>query len=261
MEAEFDTFAKEYEQIHQKTISISGEESFYFTELKINLLADYFKKHNSTPKSILDYGCGTGRAYYPIQKKFPQIQYYGVDPSQQSINVAIEATKSVAKEFSYHVTNNTQNNNHSHSNLNKTTSPPVYTVLQSNQSLPLTDCCMCAVVAHHIPPANHNETFQKIFDSLTPGGYLFLFEHNPHNPLTRKVVRDCPFDKDAILLKPSYAKKMLASCGFQIEKLQYYFFFPKSLSLLRPTEKMLSKVPFGAQYFIVAKKPLTHTKQ
>ncbi len=233
--AEFDQFADNYEQVHQKTISLSGEESKYFTELKIKILSSYLKKNQIQITSFLDYGCGTGRALYPIKEEFSRLQYYGVDPSSESIDVANnEANKS-----------------------NCTHLKPIYATLTSDTQLPKIDCCMCAVVAHHIPPDNHRETFSKIYDALNPGGHLFLFEHNPHNPLTRKVVRDCPFDKDAVLLKPSYAKKMLSQCGFKIESLQYYFFYPKALSFMRPTEKLLQKIPLGAQYVIIAKKTLS----
>ena len=36
---------------------------------------------------------------------------------------------------------------------------------------------------------------------LSEKGNIFITEHNPYNPVTRKIVSECAYDKDAILLK------------------------------------------------------------
>ena len=63
-----------------------------------------------------------------------------------------------------------------------------------------------------------------------------------------------PFDKDALKIFPHTAVNLLTSCGFQIVGLRYFFIFPKFLKFLRFIEPSLSRLPFGAQYLIIAKK-------
>lgn len=222
----FDQFAEEYDQIHNQSITLAGEESAFFTELKIRLLADYFR--NNTPRHVLDYGCGTGRAATFLHRYFPNITYTGCDLSEQSIHQA-----------------QLQNPHDSFFTVGK---EPITHHTQKY------DLIIAAVVFHHIPLTERHATLENLHASLSEGGYLVLFEHNPHNPLTRKVVRDCPFDKDAVLLTPRHAKTILQNAGFTIEHLQYYFFYPKFLSFMRPTEKIFRKFPLGAQYMLVAKK-------
>ena len=41
---------------------------------------------------------------------------------------------------------------------------------------------------------------------LKNDGQLIIFEHNPLNPITRKIVKECEYDEDAILLTPKKNK-------------------------------------------------------
>jgi hypothetical protein len=43
------------------------------------------------------------------------------------------------------------------------------------------------------------------YSRLKEDGHFIIFEHNPINPVTRHLVKNCPFDADAVLLstKPS----------------------------------------------------------
>ena len=239
----FDTFAENYDQVHNKSITIAGEESVFFTELKIKLLHTYFGPNSKS--HVLDYGCGTGRAASFFHQYFPTIKYDGCDLSTESIQHA-------QTQLQNNPQNNSQNNPHQNS-LNNHHNDTFF-VVGSEPLVQKYDLIMAAVVFHHIPPDERHNILKQLHSSLYDGGHLVIFEHNPHNPLTRKVVHDCPFDKDAILLTPNEAKKIMVEACFTIEKLQYYFFYPKFLSFLRPTEKILSKVPLGAQYMLVLRK-------
>ena len=46
-----------------------------------------------------------------------------------------------------------------------------------------------------------------------PAGYFALFENNPWNPGARLVMRRIPFDRDAIMLSPRHAARMLILSG------------------------------------------------
>ncbi len=227
-DAIFDQFAQNYEDVHTKSIALSGEESIFFVELKMKLLSDYFGEKAVSPLKIVDYGCGTGRAASFVKRYFAQSSFIGVDPSPKSIEVA-------RKHFP----------------------DDTFRVLGTDGSIPEqeVDIIFAAGVFHHIPEAEQAGAVQHIMNALKPGGYFVLFEHNPYNPLTVKVVRSCPFDEGVILLKPKLSRSLLHRQDLLLEHQRYYFFFPKVLSFLRPLERWLRWMPLGAQYMIVARKP------
>ena len=84
---------------------------------------------------------------------------------------------------------------------------------------------------------------------LRPGGSLFVFEHNPFNPLTVRVVNTCPFDANAHLIRGSLMKRRLLGAGFASAKIRYRVFFPHFLRWLRPLEGALAWLPLGGQYY------------
>ena len=112
------------------------------------------------------------------------------------------------------------------------------------------------MVFHHIEHSLHLGILKEIYRVLKKRGRFYNFEHNPNNPLTRKVVKECPFDEDAVLLKPSYHKTIIGKSDLNLEKLSYTLFFPrhKFFKLFLPIEKLLSCCPIGAQYYIKATK-------
>jgi hypothetical protein len=90
-----------------------------------------------------------------------------------------------------------------------------------------------------------------VASKLAPGGRLFVFEHNPYNPLTRRAVRDCPFDDDAILLPPGEVRGLLQRAALAGVRQDFVLFFPRSLARLRPLEPWLRWCPLGAQTLTV----------
>ena len=62
------------------------------------------------------------------------------------------------------------------------------------------------------------------------------------------------FDRDAVMLRPSEARRLLTSCGYEILSTDYLFIFPRVLSVLRPLEPKLAALPFGSQYQVLCRK-------
>lgn len=223
----FDEFAKDYRDTHDKSVEMSGADSDYFSEYKIIELL----KHEDTlnPLKILDFGCGDGNSSRYILKHFPNATIYGIDVSEESIAQANQKGLS----------------NVAFKSFNGADIP-----FGDNEF----DLVFTSMVFHHIEHSLHQEILKEIYRVLKIGGRFYNFEHNPNNPLTRKVVNECPFDEDAVLLKPSYHKSIIDKSEFNLVKLNYTLFLPrhKLFKLFLPIEKLLSWCPIGAQYYIKA---------
>ena len=91
---------------------------------------------------------------------------------------------------------------------------------------------------------------------LKPGGKLTIFEHNTYNPVTRKVVNDCIFDEDAILLSSREAERRMRQARMHNIECRYTIFFLRKgiFKKFIPLEKYLSKIPLGGQYYITSEK-------
>jgi SAM-dependent methyltransferase len=224
----FDHFANDYRDIHNTTLKISGAESDYFSFHKIEIINS--ENQNKSIK-FLDFGCGDGNSAKHCNQLMPQSNYFGIDVSEKSIEVA--NTKS--------------------SNTNNFTHFDGYNIPYENDFF---DVVFAANVFHHIHFELHLNLFKEIYRVLKKGGKFYLFEHNPWNPITRHIVNTCPFDDDAVLLNPIYSKKTFKKLNFESVKINFILFFPRN-KVFQPflsVEKKLKKIPFGGQYYAVSTK-------
>jgi ubiquinone/menaquinone biosynthesis C-methylase UbiE len=109
----------------------------------------------------------------------------------------------------------------------------------------------CAVF-HHVPPAEQDFLLSEIRRVLCPMGRFYLFEHNPWNPLTLLVVKTTEIDRNAILLSSRLARADIQRAFLNVIATDYLMFFPPRWKSLRPIERRLRWLPFGAQYVITA---------
>ncbi|HTB52366.1 MAG TPA: class I SAM-dependent methyltransferase [Ferruginibacter sp.] len=223
---DFDDFATDYRSIHSANIKLSGADSFYFVQMKVQLLQQFEK--NGAAK-VLDIGCGDGATALFMQQYFPQWQIQGIDISSKSIEVA------------------------THRNLSNA-SFSVYNGTAISYADEIFDVIFIAGVLHHVTFSLHETIVKEIQRLLKKGGRLYLFEHNPLNPVTKYLVNTCVFDKDARLLKSSYTTKLLQQNKLAVAQKQFIIFFPRKgmFSKLIFLEKYLQWLPFGGQYFIKA---------
>lgn len=223
---DFNKFADDYRSIHTENIQLTGVDSFYFAEMKVRLLQPVEK---NTELKVLDIGCGDGATELFMQKYFSKWKINGIDVSEKSIQVADERKLQNANFSLYNGTN----------------------ILLPDQSF---DIVFIAGVLHHVDFSLHQTIIKEIFRTLKVGGRLYLFEHNPLNPITRYLVKTCVFDVDAKLLKSQYTSKLLSQNGLQIHTKQFIIFFPRNgvFKYLIFLEKYLHRIPFGGQYFIRA---------
>lgn len=226
--AEFDRFAAHYEEMHARSIRTSGETPDYFAAYKVEFVAAEAPPTPEPPR-ILDFGGGTGNSLGHFRRLFPRSRIVLADPSGESLAIA-EQRHPGAAEF----------------------------VHLADGTLPFEDgsfdIAFAACVFHHIPAARHHGALQELRRILSARGRLFVFEHNPLNPLTLKAVRDCPFDEDAVLIRAGEMAERLRGAGFGRVRTQYCVFFPHTLRYLRVLEPWLGPVPLGGQYCLRAER-------
>jgi SAM-dependent methyltransferase len=117
------------------------------------------------------------------------------------------------------------------------------------------DVCFAISVLHHVPPSERPALIDAMKLMVRPGGLLAIFEHNPLNPLTRRAVAGCEFDRDAELLGSREARRLLLEAGLPNAGQRYILFFTRSSGLLRGIERRLGWLPLGAQYATFAQRP------
>jgi SAM-dependent methyltransferase len=215
----FDRHAATYHEAHAASIKASGEPTTYFAEYKIRCL-----ERMGAKAPILDFGCGIGNLTEQLVKAYDDV--HGYDPSTESLRMA--EPRAPGAIFHDHI-----------------------------QSIPNAAfaTAILAGVLHHVAPAERAALLGDVKSKLSAGGRIVVFEHNPWNPLTRRVVANCPFDDDAILLWPWELKRVLHDAGFVDVDLRYIVFFPKFLAALRPLEPKLARLFLGAQTMCTATKP------
>lgn len=225
---EFDEYAENYREIHNQNIAASGADSLYFAEHKVLQLC---KQEPDVNRVLLDVGCGDGATELFLSENFPSWTLYGVDVSGHSITAAIN--RHIPHAAFQHYDGNT--------------------LPYEDETI---DIVFVAAVLHHVDFSLHKKFMQEIYRVMKRGGRLYLFEHNPWNPVTRYFVNTCTFDKDAKLLYPHYTNKLLRSFSFGAISKKFILFFPRKgiFSKLIGTEKYLSWLPLGGQYYFRAVK-------
>jgi hypothetical protein len=110
-------------------------------------------------------------------------------------------------------------------------------------------------VFHHIPLDQRPAAVDHVFRSLRPGGLFAFWENNPLNVGTRIVMSRCSFDRDAITLRSGQAKRLLRAGGFEVLRTDFLFIFPRALRFMRWVEPHVSRLPIGAQYMVLCRRP------
>jgi len=114
------------------------------------------------------------------------------------------------------------------------------------------DIATISAVLHHVPPPERPSVYAELGRVLKPGGRLYVFEHNPRNPLVRYVVARTSIDESAILLDANEVHAQLG--GFAL-RTDYLMFMPPGITFLQGVDRALAWLPFGAQYAVSARKP------
>jgi SAM-dependent methyltransferase len=227
----FDHFSSHYEEYVEDALKvwIGGDSSEYFLRLKADEMVRHLGRLGLDPAklSALDVGCGTGLAARMLYLKFAVL--HGVDSSRGMIERAGQLSL-----------------------------PGVSFQVSDGERLPCEsnrfDVVYCMSLFHHVPPEYRLRTLKEMIRVLKPGGWVFSFEHNALNPLTRLIVKRCPLDRGVELL---YARQMTRLCresNLAQVHTRFILFFPKQFNLLRGFEPYLSWLPLGGQFYVCGRK-------
>ncbi len=220
----FDPFAAHYEQELARAAELCGMETSHFVQGKVDKLVEC--ETGEFGGRMLDLGCGVGRILEQLQHALPQARLYGTDVSEKSLEAA--AARGIRAQLTaYDGARLTYPDNHF-------------------------EAVLISMVLHHIAPPAQASFLLEARRVLTPNGRLYVFEHNPWNPVTRKVVRDCPFDEDAQLLSRPNLLACLRELNFRKSSGGFLFFIPPLGWLKKFTflDRYFEWCPLGAQYFV-----------
>jgi len=218
-DVEFDGHALGYVRDMENALPGVFAEGDYFSRYKVELVAA--RCATRQVRRVLDFGCGIGLALSHLVDHLPAAEVWGYDVSHVSLDHA--RLRAPAARF--------------------------VSAIEDMQKAYF-DLIFVANVFHHIPLEARLSAMRTCRDLLADSGSIFLFEHNPYNPVTRWVFERCPFDEDAEMLKRRAAIALAEQAGLRVVDKRYTLFFPKPLAVFRKLEPMISWLPLGAQYCV-----------
>ena len=228
--SEFDAFCGHYQDDLDRLLGQVGSDTLEFARRKADWLVKLSLKHLGPPSTqrILDVGCGTGNVEIFLQDCFQEV--VGLEVAQ---SLLVEARTKVPRAS--------------------------FVGLAEGADWPFPDSqfdiAFCACVWHHIRDADLPPLCSKLARIVRPGGLVVVFEHNPYNPITRKIVRECELDRDIERLLPlKQVCQLLDDAGLRVVDRIFISFFPGKLRALYPLESLLTWFPLGGQYLVAARR-------
>jgi ubiquinone/menaquinone biosynthesis C-methylase UbiE len=217
----FDQHAETYQEAVDRAASVSVEK---LAGEKARMILKVLSDCVDDPKhlNVLDIGCGIGLVDQDLDGGVAEL--WGVDTSLHSLKFARGRT------------------------------PGARFVHYDGERLPFADSSFDAVFAscvlHHVPPASRRGFLTEMLRPLRPRGAIIVIEHNPLNPVTRRVVSRCAFDADAVLLSCRETMRLITEAGAPIAGRRYVGFSPFRNALVEQAEQIVSWLPIGAQYCV-----------
>jgi SAM-dependent methyltransferase len=222
---DFDQYTDSYREAVEDSIAFAGGDVERYVGAKARMLVDLARRRLGDPAELtaLDFGCGPGETDRFLEGAFSAL--HGIDLSTPMVE------RAAARNRWAH-----------------------YSGYERGEPLPYEDArfdlTFAVCVLHHVPAKERPGVAGEMARVTRPGGLVAIFEHNPWNPLTRKAVRDCPFDEDAVLLTRPTARKLLEAADLSPVESAYIIFFPKEGPRLGRLERRLRRLPLGAQYYV-----------
>jgi SAM-dependent methyltransferase len=219
----FDQFATSYQAEMSDALGRLGGESSYYLAQKVHLLRRELKKVKCS--RILDFGCGIGLAIPFLHEAFSPDLLVCSDESEESLIII------------------------------RKTHPNVRALNIEQVGTEEFDLIFVANVLHHIEPSARQHVIKDLCKRLRPGGVIGVFEHNPLNLVTQRIVSNCSFDDGVELLRKSEVMSYFAGSNeMSVVKSGYCLFTPEPLKKLNWIDRHLKWAPFGGQHFVLARR-------
>jgi trans-aconitate methyltransferase len=224
---EFDAHASAYDADLAAGLRLTGGDKHHYAEERTRWLVDRLAALGQLPvRRVLDFGCGDGDAAPLLRDVLKAREVVGVDVSPAMLERA------------------------------RSRHPwATWAAVDDLPSLGPFDVAYCNGVFHHIPRAERLSAARAVHAALAPGGVWGFWENHPWNPGTRLVMSRVRFDRDADLLSPPAARRLLRSAGFLTLRTDHLFILPVSAPAVRRAERLVSRLPIGGQYMVLARRP------
>lgn len=216
----FDDFALDYEAALKRNLKLipGGVDYYYMNRVRVTRR---IMQNRAQPSNILDFGAGVGLTIPHLASAFPSASITACDESRESIAAL------------------------------KKRHPFVRTCELDEIPPRHFDLIFVAGVIHHVPPPERHRVIERFRLALRPGGILMVFELNPLNPVTRFLVRECPFDEDANLVSKRILRMSFTRVpDFELLEEGFMVFMPPALKMISQIEGFLRWCPLGAQYYL-----------
>jgi SAM-dependent methyltransferase len=226
----FDSRAGGYREAVERSIAFSGAGHEVFTQIKARELLELCRRRVGDPGSLafLDVGCGPGETDRALAGSVGSLA--GADSSEAMARAAAE--------------------------LNPWAE---YAHADATRRLPYDDATFdvsfTICVLHHVDPPDRPRFVAEMARVTRPGGVVAVFEHNPLNPLTRRAVAGCEFDRGVRLLGRRACASLLRDGGLAEPRTAYVVFFRSDSEIRQRIARRLRRIPLGAQYAVSARRP------
>lgn len=230
----FDQVARDYERIHDRSLPPGVHSADFIHQRAASVSRWILERYAGSEFCYLDFGCGNGRMLKSLLgfgslralAETGRLKLFGFDTSVESINEA----RDLAGDDPICLVSNWKD-------------------LPANLQFDFVISCH---VFHHIPPADRPATACALRDRMKFASRLVIWEHNPFNPVTRLLVRMCPFDGDARLLTLNRTNALFRKNAFRPIQHAYVNIFPPRwlrFNVWARIEEKLLGFPVGAQYW------------
>jgi SAM-dependent methyltransferase len=224
---EFDAYAGRYAELIRDPVREKfAASNRFFAERKLQVIERFCRQRRIELRNRdwLDAGCGQGELLRLGGSRFRTAS--GCDPSAGMLESCPE--------------------------LNVRLQPSIDALPFEDRSF---DFLTLVCVYHHVARESRDGLTHEARRLLRPGGILCVVEHNPINPVTRRIVSRTPVDADAELLSAKETARMLRSAGFRNLASRFFLFVPERFHNRFPgVENVFETFPVGGQYAVFGEK-------
>jgi len=256
MNVDFDDVAGGYAQEVDRAVAFSGQAQGFFLDLKARQLEEAIRDRLGEPSAVraLEVGCGPGLMLLRLRQRIGRL--WGMDLSLACLAEARRVGRAGMAGGLPAAWAEARAGGRSGARAGD----PPGLVAGDGMSAPFAggsfDLVFAVCMLHHVPPGGRRDAVVGEMARLArPGGVVAIWEHNPWNPLTRRVVARCTFDRDARLLSLAETRGLLRRAGLARIESRYGPFFPWRGPGWRRAERLLAQVPLGAQFVALGIKP------